>query len=69
MKSIKPAAQIFNSQWTFRDEQLSAFGVMRMPRREFMMKDAYSFDLDEAAARAVQNKMFVAYLRTFAGWD
>src|SRR5258708_21768152 len=34
--------------------------------REFLMKDAYSFDIDEAAARVSYNKMFVAYLRTFA---
>ena len=40
------------------------FGVMR--GREFLMKDAYSFDLDEAAARRSYNRMFVAYLRTFA---
>jgi prolyl-tRNA synthetase len=37
-----------------------------MRGREFLMKDAYSFDLDEAAARRAYNKMFVAYLRTFA---
>jgi len=40
------------------------FGVMR--GREFLMKDAYSFDLDQAGARHAYNKMFVAYLRTFA---
>src|SRR6201990_3106151 len=37
-----------------------------MRGREFLMKDAYSFDLDEAGARRTYNKMFVAYLRTFA---
>ena len=37
-----------------------------MRGREFLMKDAYSFDIDEAAARVSYNKMFVAYLRTFA---
>jgi prolyl-tRNA synthetase len=37
-----------------------------MRGREFLMKDAYSFDIDEAAARLSYNKMFVAYLRTFA---
>ena len=37
-----------------------------MRGREFLMKDAYSFDLDEAGARAAYNRMFVAYLRTFA---
>jgi prolyl-tRNA synthetase len=40
------------------------FGVMR--GREFLMKDAYSFDLDAAGARRSYNRMFVAYLRTFA---
>src|SRR6201999_765713 len=34
--------------------------------REFLMKDAYSFDIDQAGARHSYNKMFVAYLRTFA---
>ena len=51
-------------QWKFRDEQRPRFGVMR--GREFLMKDAYSFDLDEAGARRAYNRMFVAYLRTFA---
>jgi prolyl-tRNA synthetase len=37
-----------------------------MRGREFLMKDAYSFDLDEAGARTAYNRMFVAYLRTFA---
>jgi prolyl-tRNA synthetase len=37
-----------------------------MRGREFLMKDAYSFDLDEAGARISYNRMFVAYLRTFA---
>jgi prolyl-tRNA synthetase len=40
------------------------FGTMRS--REFLMKDAYSFDLDFAGARHACNRMFVAYLRTFA---
>ena len=40
------------------------FGVMR--GREFLMKDAYSFDTDFEAARAAYNRMFVAYLKTFA---
>src|SRR5438094_4958957 len=55
---------LYHIQWKFRDEQRPRFGVMR--GREFLMKDAYSFDLDEAAARISYNKMFVAYLRTFA---
>src|SRR6201987_2901860 len=55
---------LYHIQWKFRDEQRPRFGVMR--GREFLMKDAYSFDLDETAARRSYNKMFVAYLRTFA---
>ena len=55
---------LYHIQWKFRDEIRPRFGVMR--GREFLMKDAYSFDLDEAAARLSYNKMFVAYLRTFA---
>jgi prolyl-tRNA synthetase len=55
---------LYHIQWKFRDEQRPRFGVMR--GREFLMKDAYSFDVDEAAARVSYNKMFVAYLRTFA---
>jgi prolyl-tRNA synthetase len=55
---------LYHIQWKFRDEQRPRFGLMR--GREFLMKDAYSFDLDEAGARASYNKMFVAYLRTFA---
>jgi prolyl-tRNA synthetase len=55
---------LYHIQWKFRDEQRPRFGVMR--GREFLMKDAYSFDLDEAGARKSYNRMFVAYLRTFA---
>ncbi|MGE5563715.1 MAG: proline--tRNA ligase [Bacillota bacterium] len=55
---------LYHIQWKFRDEIRPRFGVMR--GREFLMKDAYSFDLDEASARVSYNKMFVAYLRTFA---
>jgi len=55
---------LYHIQWKFRDEIRPRFGVMR--GREFLMKDAYSFDIDEAAARLSYNKMFVAYLRTFA---
>jgi len=56
---------LYHIQWKFRDEVRPRFGVMR--GREFLMKDAYSFDLDEAAARRSYNRMFVAYLRTFDG--
>jgi prolyl-tRNA synthetase len=55
---------LFNIQWKFRDEQRPRFGVMR--GREFLMKDAYSFDVDEAGARRSYNRMFVAYLNTFS---
>ena len=55
---------LFHIQWKFRDERRPRFGVMR--GREFLMKDAYSFDLDEEGARKSYNRMFVAYLNTFA---
>jgi prolyl-tRNA synthetase len=55
---------LYHIQWKFRDEIRPRFGVMRS--REFLMKDAYSFDLDEAGARHAYSRMFVAYLRTFA---
>ncbi|HEU5016685.1 MAG TPA: proline--tRNA ligase [Pseudolabrys sp.] len=55
---------LYHIQWKFRDEVRPRFGVMR--GREFLMKDAYSFDVDQAGARHSYNKMFVAYLRTFA---
>jgi prolyl-tRNA synthetase len=55
---------LYHIQWKYRDEVRPRFGVMRS--REFLMKDAYSFDLDYDGARAAYNRMFVAYLRTFA---
>jgi prolyl-tRNA synthetase len=55
---------LYHIQWKFRDEQRPRFGVMR--GREFLMKDAYSFDVDEEKGRASYNQMFVAYLRLFA---
>ncbi|HAJ46579.1 MAG TPA: proline--tRNA ligase, partial [Alphaproteobacteria bacterium] len=55
---------LYHIQWKFRDEIRPRFGVMR--GREFLMKDAYSFDLDQAGARHAYNKMILAYLRTFA---
>src|SRR6202020_1828953 len=55
---------LYHIQWKFRDEVRPRFGVMR--GREFLMKDAYSFDLDTAGAKHSYNKMLVAYLRTFA---
>ena len=65
IKSYKDLPKnLFQIQWKFRDEIRPRFGVMR--GREFLMKDNYSFDLDEASGRHSYNKMFVAYLRTFA---
>src|ERR1700742_5173501 len=55
---------LYQIHWKFRDEVRPRFGVMR--GREFLMKDAYSFDLDVARSRHAYNQMFVAYLRTFA---
>ncbi len=55
---------LYHIQWKFRDETRPRFGVMR--GREFMMKDAYSFDLTEEDAVKSYNKMFTAYLNTFA---
>ncbi|RAH97685.1 proline--tRNA ligase [Acuticoccus sediminis] len=54
---------LYHIQWKFRDEVRPRFGVMR--GREFLMKDAYSFDIDQAAAERAYHRMFVAYLRTF----
>ncbi len=55
---------LFHIQWKFRDEIRPRFGVMR--GREFLMKDAYSFDLDADGGRASYDAQFTAYLRTFA---
>ncbi len=64
IKSYKDCPRIlYHLQWKFRDEIRPRFGIMR--GREFLMKDAYSFDLSEEAARASYQRMFVAYLRTF----
>lgn len=55
---------LYHQQWKFRDEIRPRFGVMR--GREFMMKDAYSFDLTPEDARHSYNRMFCAYLNTFS---
>jgi prolyl-tRNA synthetase len=55
---------LYHIQWKFRDEVRPRFGVMR--GREFLMKDAYSFDIDTASARRSYHRMFLAYMRTFA---
>ena len=54
---------LYHIQWKFRDEVRPRFGVMR--GREFLMKDAYSFDIDKESARRSYNKMFVSYLKTY----
>ena len=65
IKSYRQLPQnLYHIQWKFRDEVRPRFGIMR--GREFLMKDNYSFDIDFASARLSYNKMFVAYLRTFA---
>jgi prolyl-tRNA synthetase len=64
VKSYKELPKnLYHIQWKFRDEQRPRFGVMR--GREFLMKDAYSFDVDEVRGAASYNRMFVAYLRIF----
>jgi prolyl-tRNA synthetase len=55
---------LYHIQWKFRDETRPRFGVMR--GREFLMKDAYSFDLTADAARQSYYRMFCAYLNTFS---
>ena len=64
VKSYKSLPQmLYHIQWKFRDEIRPRFGIMRC--REFYMKDAYSFDLDEQSAKESYNKMFYSYLQTF----
>ena len=54
---------LYHIQWKFRDEVRPRFGIMRC--REFYMKDAYSFDLNDKDARKSYNKMFYSYIKTF----
>ena len=64
IKSYKPLPQmLYHIQWKFRDEIRPRFGIMRC--REFYMKDAYSFDIDDEQAKFSYNKMFYSYLKTF----
>jgi len=64
VKSYKSLPQLlYHIQWKFRDELRPRFGVMRC--KEFFMKDAYSFDLNDNEAKKSYNKMFFAYLNTF----
>ena len=54
---------LYHIQWKFRDEVRPRFGIMR--GREFLMKDAYSFDVDRASSLHSYNQMLVAYLKTY----
>jgi prolyl-tRNA synthetase len=54
---------LYHIQWKFRDEIRPRFGVMR--GREFLMKDAYSFDLDHESAFETYKIFFKSYLQTF----
>ena len=64
VKSYKELPQaLYHIQWKFRDEVRPRFGVMR--GREFLMKDAYSFDVDYDGAVATYRRMLLSYLRTF----
>jgi len=64
VKSYRDLPQLlYHIQWKFRDEVRPRFGVMR--GREFLMKDAYSFDLTKDGARKSYNKFFVSYLKTY----
>ena len=65
IKSYKSLPQmLYHIQWKFRDEVRPRFGIMRC--REFYMKDAYSFDISEEAAKKSYNKMFFSYLKIFS---
>ena len=64
VKSYKDLPQVlYQIQWKFRDEVRPRFGVMR--GREFLMKDAYSFDVDYASALTNYRRMLLSYLRIF----
>ena len=68
IKSYKSLPQLlYHIQWKFRDELRPRFGIMRC--REFYMKDAYSFDLNNDDASFSYNKFFLSYLRTFKRLD
>jgi prolyl-tRNA synthetase len=68
VKSYKLLPQLlYHIQWKFRDELRPRFGIMRC--REFYMKDAYSFDVDDEKAIYSYNKFFLSYLRTFKRLD
>ena len=64
IKSYKSLPQLlYHIQWKFRDEIRPRFGIMRC--REFFMKDAYSFDLNDDLGEYSYNKFFLSYLKTF----
>ena len=68
IKSYKSLPQLlYHIQWKFRDELRPRFGIMRC--REFYMKDAYSFDINDEEAFFSYNKFFLSYLRTFKRLD
>ena len=68
IKSYKSLPQLlYHIQWKFRDELRPRFGIMRC--REFYMKDAYSFDLNDEEARFSYNKFYLSYLKTFKRLD
>ncbi len=68
IKSYKSLPQLlYHIQWKFRDELRPRFGIMRC--REFYMKDAYSFDINDDEAIYSYNKFFLSYLRTFKRLD
>src|SRR6056300_932750 len=68
IKSYKSLPQLlYHIQWKFRDEIRPRFGIMR--GREFYMKDAYSFDVNDEDAFYSYNKFFLSYLRTFKRLD
>jgi prolyl-tRNA synthetase len=64
IKSYKDVPQcLYNIQWKFRDEMRPRYGVMR--GREFLMKDAYSFDMTKEQSIACYARMFNSYMRVF----
>ena len=68
IKSYKSLPQLlYHIQWKFRDEIRPRFGIMRC--REFFMKDAYSFDVNDDEALFSYNKFFLSYLKTFKRLD
>ena len=68
IKSYKSLPQLlYHIQWKFRDEIRPRFGIMRC--REFYMKDAYSFDVNDEEALFSYNKFFLSYLKTFKRLD